>query len=261
MEHPIVHRRRQSSSINTPDDERAVIASEGLDSTRRKVQRTIIADHGPNTVELWRVALQMLTHVRRVLPQSNPRAVTPVLREREPQAVSPHKRQSPGALPRTPSPYDQQQPTETYASKLVVDTADLVGPPLARGAMRDPTKFRHPRARHENFSFHSNSSSPQSTINGNARKAVQKEAKQMTKRPAEHKRPEVIGGLSPSAWVEVFRRKCDPEGVLTQRQVDDIVSWARDKRTLVTEGESVGKPESIQIWRVLEGMSCLTYGD
>lgn len=42
-------------------------------------------------------------------------------------------------------------------------------------------------------------------------------------------------------------------------QQSNVLRWAVDRRTLARELESLGKPESAQIWKVLDGMGCLAY--
>lgn len=72
---------------------------------------------------------------------------------------------------------------------------------------------------------------------------------------------EKIGGLPVIAWTNIIRQICDPDHVLNDKHVNGIMTWGRDKRTLAMEVEVLGKPESVQIWRVLEGMRCLSYDD
>lgn len=234
----------------------------GLESTRRKLQRTILEENGPQVVDLWRTSLKLLTHVRRLLPQHEASTdTTPALTHQHLESDSPEPARDPP--PRTPTPKQQQQiyastpkqPQQTYASRLVIGSAEKLGAAVS-SPLVSPQIFHHPRRRHENVSFHSNSSSPQSVINGNARAMVLKAAKHM--RASDE---EVTGGMPVSVWIRTLRALCDPEHVLSQRQVDGIVSWARNRRTLATEADGVGKSESVQIWRVLEGMGCLSYED
>lgn len=70
---------------------------------------------------------------------------------------------------------------------------------------------------------------------------------------------EVIHGMPASAWMKILRRHCDPMGVLSDLHLKGIYAWGRDKGTLAAEAEQLGKPQSVQIWRVLEGMRCLSY--
>ncbi len=46
---------------------------------------------------------------------------------------------------------------------------------------------------------------------------------------------------------------------MTRNQQCNVLRWATDRRTLGKELESLGKPESAQIWKVLDGMGCLAY--
>ena len=74
-------------------------------------------------------------------------------------------------------------------------------------------------------------------------------------------REDIIAGLPLAAWVEILRMVCDPTDVLASKQVDGTLNWARDRTTLAIEAEGVGKSRSVQIWRALEGMGCLSYED
>lgn len=256
------HRRRVST--NSDDSEMATPphlqgAADGLDSLRRKLQRTHLEEYGINSIELWKRALHMLVHIRRGMPMSDVASTSPLLSQHPSEPASPD--QSAIQLPRTPSPNDHVSPTHgTYASKLVVDTADVAGPIVSIvGASLTPVKprvFRHPRARHENFSFHSDSSSPSSKTNGGARAKVVEAAIHMTNQDDEK-----IAGLPLRAWIEILRELYDPDEMLSEKQVEFIIRYGRDRGTLAAESEWLGEPESVQVWRVLEAMRCLSYDD
>lgn len=253
---PSPPRRRFSSTFDYHADDRGIALIEEMESTRRKIQRTIIDNNGPLIVELWRTSLKMLTFVRRVLPPWEAVPSTPALSDRSSLATSPESHRDKAM--RTPSPTEHRR--QSYASKLVVDTAEMVGPAISiiRASDRPltPQIFRRPRPRHENFSVHSDSSSPQSTVNGKARAGVLKAAIDMTTASDEQ-----IGPLPLRAWAIILRSLCDPNDVLTDGQVEAIISWGRDRRTLAMEADTLGKPESVQIWKVIDGMRCLSYED
>lgn len=249
MEYSIFHRRRSSFGIAEEDQSLAIVG--GLESTRRKLQRTILEETGPQIVDLWRTSLKLLTYIRKLLPHREaPLDTTPALSDQRSVSDSPELVRD--SLPRTPTPKQEQQ---TYASKLVIQNAEKFGTGVS-SPPGTPQVFRHPRRRHENVSFHSDSSSPQSTMNGHARAAIVKAAMHMTQADVE-----ITGRIPVTAWIRILRLLCDPDGVLCQRQVDGITSWARNRRTLAIEADGLGKSDSVQIWRVLEGMGCLSYDD
>lgn len=73
--------------------------------------------------------------------------------------------------------------------------------------------------------------------------------------------PEMIGRLPINALVTILTMLCDPHGALSERQVKNVIHWGRDRETLATEAEVLGKPGSVQMWRVLDGMGCLSYDE
>lgn len=66
-------------------------------------------------------------------------------------------------------------------------------------------------------------------------------------------------GLSEALWRPIIALASGAVGVLSSKQQESIVQWARDRGTLGREREAVGKSQSEQIWRVLEAMGCLAY--
>jgi len=51
----------------------------------------------------------------------------------------------------------------------------------------------------------------------------------------------------------------DPLASLSDSQIERIVEFAKDRATLASEAEALGKPDSVQIWKVLDGMGSLAY--
>lgn len=60
-------------------------------------------------------------------------------------------------------------------------------------------------------------------------------------------------------WKRIFRDAIDPRRVLSDEQVDSVMAYARDRRTLAAEREIRHKDVSVQKWHVLEGTDCLSY--
>lgn len=60
--------------------------------------------------------------------------------------------------------------------------------------------------------------------------------------------------------MRVIAHVVDPNGALSERQMQRIVEYGRDRQTLVSESAGVGKPMAHQMWKVLEALGCLMYG-
>lgn len=69
----------------------------------------------------------------------------------------------------------------------------------------------------------------------------------------------MIGPLPMRVWLRVFKFLADPHGVLCQDNVDSIVAYGSDRRTIAYERKLLGKSDSVQVWKVLERIGCLSY--
>ena len=69
----------------------------------------------------------------------------------------------------------------------------------------------------------------------------------------------LVGSLSEEVWRHILALAAGAVGVVSEAQQISILRWAKDRVTLQRERENLGKPESAQIWKVLEGMGCLAY--
>ncbi|KAI9843436.1 MAG: hypothetical protein M1830_007700, partial [Pleopsidium flavum] len=66
-------------------------------------------------------------------------------------------------------------------------------------------------------------------------------------------------GLPEALWQRIIALASGAIGVVNSGQQGSIIRWAKDRDTLSRERETLGKSESTQIWRVLDGMGCLAY--
>lgn len=66
-------------------------------------------------------------------------------------------------------------------------------------------------------------------------------------------------GLSEPLWRKIIAFASGAVGVVSSEQQESIITWAKDRDTLSRERGILGKTESEQILRVLEGMGCLSY--
>lgn len=142
----------------------------------------------------------------------------------------------------------------TYASRVVMNPNERNDAILAiTDASNTPVKpaiFRS-RKRRDSFSVGSDVSfdSPNKTL--------------VLETPIElqPKTSKIIGGLPEQAWQIILGMLVDEEGVLNQRQKQAILRYGRDRRTLHEEAASRGKADSVQTWKVLEAMGCLSYDE
>ena len=68
-------------------------------------------------------------------------------------------------------------------------------------------------------------------------------------------------GLPESVWTWILTYAADAEGLLSARQRKAVVLWAMDRQSLNEEMGALGKSDSQQVWRVLNGMGCLAYDE
>lgn len=66
-------------------------------------------------------------------------------------------------------------------------------------------------------------------------------------------------GLSEALWRKIIALASGAVGIVSNEQQESIITWAKNRDTLSRERGMLGKTESEQIWRVLEGMGCLSY--
>lgn len=216
--------------------------AEELESLRRKIQRSIIEELGPVNIQMWRAALKLLALVRRTMI-----TIRPVI------IVSPPKADE--SLDRRPKASYQSIKYSTYASKLILPTVQKAAPASAVNGVSATASTPHVmgcptrRGHRSSGSCSSDSMSQRATIH---------EAGRFREAPGEA-RPELIGPLPARAWEMLLGTLADPRRVLSEHQRKQVFIWGRDRRTLATEAEGLGKPTSVQIWRVLEGMGCLAY--
>ena len=73
--------------------------------------------------------------------------------------------------------------------------------------------------------------------------------------------PRLPGDLPEALWKKIIGMAVDPDGLLSSKQISNLVDWAKTPDTLEKERELSGKLKSLQIWRILEGTECLAYDD
>ena len=78
-------------------------------------------------------------------------------------------------------------------------------------------------------------------------------------KPQHPYRTQLPCGFSEDAWRRIAAYYTDAHGVLSEGQQLSMLRWAMDRETLAQEKESLGKPKSAQIWKVLDSTGCLAY--
>ncbi|KAI9741342.1 MAG: hypothetical protein M1834_003059 [Cirrosporium novae-zelandiae] len=223
-------RRRSNTSADpespsTPYHAYIQNVSGELDRLRIRVQGLTLKEFGPESVELWRCGLKMLRLARTILLEGQ--RVEP-----EPEPQAPVLRIGP--------------PKQTYASKLVASDATNKHPGepifgMVETSPRPRSPYTFTLAKGNNTS----SASPSPTTLHSTR-------------IKSDKRPLLLG-FPLELWCQILAHAADAIGTISKEQQIGIVEWARDRESLGREMESLGKLESAQIWRVLDGMGCLAY--
>lgn len=212
----------------------------------------MIQGQGATTAAIWRTALRLLKYARQIM-----------LDDTTDEQESLHATSaSPTQSIRGAAAYDDHvssQQHSTYASRVVMNPASQSDSILSITSTSDspvkPAIFR-PRKRRDSFSVGSDHSiledSPSKTLSLDA---------PIEMRPNTPKQVKMIGPLPDTAWEIILGMLVDEEGVLSKRQRQAVLDYGRDRRTLQAEAESRGKADSVQTWKVLEAMSCLSYDE
>ncbi|KAL8682355.1 MAG: hypothetical protein Q9224_006788, partial [Gallowayella concinna] len=72
-------------------------------------------------------------------------------------------------------------------------------------------------------------------------------------------RSDLPHGLPEHTWACIIGQHLSADRYMSRNQQRNVLRWAVDRKALGKEMESLGKPESAQIWKVLEGMGCLAF--
>lgn len=62
-----------------------------------------------------------------------------------------------------------------------------------------------------------------------------------------------------SLWHRVLALAAGAEGLINPDQQSSALRYAQDRSTLEKERAVLAKPDSVQIWMVLDSMNCLAY--
>lgn len=223
---------------NSPSDS---TNSSELNRARSRIQGDSLRDLGPRSNDLWCVSLKMLAVARTILLETKKTQLSHFW-------IDSRSADTPTPIGLLSSSNSARTPTGRVPSLSI---------PLAPGNPNHLMFPKLPQRRKESIV------SPSLTMTPVAPPAVEK-SHELPVRPKPPKespsyRTQLLGGLSESTWARIVSLACGGVGIVSKDQRVTVVRWARDRGSLEREMEALGKAESAQIWRVLEGMGCLAY--
>lgn len=251
------HRRisNSSSAAESDQDFQGFIERtlSSLETARHRIQGDVLRDHGPSSNDLWSRALRILDLGRTLSrtisdlgndiqhgdpdPQSNDKPTT-----------SDHAAFLPLRTPlQTKWKACQGAPMLRLGRKWINDKEEIVQIPLSpatapssemetRGsdAGREPLPLGDSEGKHE-------------------RKM----------KPRDHFQQPYLSdlclGFTEDVWRRIIADATDVGDLMSETQQLSAVRYALNRETLAREAESLGKPQSAQCWKVLNGMGVLDY--
>ncbi|KAL9589267.1 MAG: hypothetical protein Q9203_001949 [Teloschistes exilis] len=231
--------RRPSGTKGEMDDLTDTEANQiELDRARSRIQGDTLKDVGVQSNDLWRKALRMLVVCRNL---------------RTSQGDHTQAQPTPEAKPDPPlTTPDLNYSTLPKPSKPFVGYLDPLAPPFAAKGTTQPST---PKSKKPLPKLKTATPSPFARATTSPTSVSPKTAIFNTK----PYRSDLAKGLSEEIWARIVGDCLEADRFMSERQQQAVLRWAVDRSTLAREMESLGKPESVQIWKVLEGMSCLAY--
>ena len=248
--------RRRSGTVGTGhdhEDSEKSVAYE-LERLRHRIQGNILRDVGASSNDLWRMSLKMLCASRALCPRTmdelqtamNGTAHSEPNVEEAPEVTIASTDSSLFATPiATPVPKTRplahRNPNQPLTLRLGQEwrNGKLVLTPIA------------PSPRSPVFPTVPTSPTPPPPS------PPPPESPMIAKVPYRTKLP---CGFPTDTWRRILAYAIDAHRTMSIEQQVAMISWATDRRTLFQEIESLGKPRSAQIWKVLEATGCLAYG-
>ena len=234
--------RRRSGTKGENDeltDVEAVIAE--LDRARSRIQGNVLKDVGAQSNDLWRTALRMLRSCRMLCP---------IGREEYPQAPRTSEASNTSIQPIQEFDF----PTLSKATqKPFVGYLDPFAPPLAA---KNPNMPITPKAARKQQPPKLKTTAPNSLSLTTSPTTTSPVA---FASPLKSYKSDLPHGLPEEAWARIMCLQLGADRFMSWNQQRNVLRWAVDRKTLARELESLGKPESAQIWKVLDGMGCLAY--
>lgn len=209
-------------------------------------------------MELWGTSLKLLSYARILVDDD----MSQRSRNRAPFTDTPPRRNRSSSGSHL-TPFSTPQPT--YAPKLVLNTnlnkefPALPSHASSRGPFTPQVVFKPASAHRKSPSSDHNSLGWSIKTDYSSRSSAQTSSVDVTPYMSKPDPPRFVGRLPENVWVQIFTCLTDARGLLTEEQRGRIVAIAKDRATLAIEAEAMGKPDSVQIWRVLDAMGSLAY--
>ncbi|KAL8888723.1 MAG: hypothetical protein Q9215_003907 [Flavoplaca cf. flavocitrina] len=220
-----------------------------LDRARSRIQGNILKDVGVRSNDLWRAALEMLSMGRILCPLKPPpedevqiAKAEEVLCNPSPPIQDPAQAASDSAFPALPK----------ARTKPFIGYLD----PWAPLAPKSPNIPITPQSKKHILKIKTTTPSPLPTTTTTSPTAVSPKTGALSVQPY---RSDLPHGLPQKAWARIMGGYLAADRFMSRDQQRNVLRWAVDRKTLAKEMDSLGKPESAQIWKVLEGMGCLAY--
>ncbi|KAL8734657.1 MAG: hypothetical protein Q9166_001313 [cf. Caloplaca sp. 2 TL-2023] len=212
-----------------------------LDRARSRIQGNTLKETGVQSNDLWRIALNMLNTCRMFCPPRIEEADVSKPEEETLRPLQPVKNPEFPTLPKA-------------RSKPFVGYLDPWAPALAA---KSPNLPITPQGKKQPLKIKTTTPSPHSIATTPPTAVSPKTGTLQTKLY----RSNLPHGLHEEMWACILGQCLGADRYMSRRQQCSVLRWATDRRTLAKEMESLGKPESAQIWKVLEGTGCLAYED
>ncbi|KAI4288400.1 MAG: hypothetical protein L6R35_002341 [Caloplaca aegaea] len=247
--------RRRSTTNGEQDeltDTEAVHAE--LDRARSRIQGNVLRDDGVQSNDLWRTALLMLNLCRMLCSLRKDEEPQPQL-----QSASSSARPSSNLIPTQPHQNNPHFPALPRVNpKSFVGYLDPFAPSSKSPHTTTPTTPCPPpkSKKYHPLKLKTATPSPLSS----ATSPISLSPAGPHSQPTPPYRSDLPRGLPEEAWARIMGLLLGADRFMTRRQQSDVLRWAVDRKTLVKELGSLGKPGSAQMWRVLDGMGCLAYG-
>lgn len=251
-------RRRSGTTVPAPDHEGSemrTITSE-LERARHRIQGNALRDAGPSSNKLWQTSLELLCVAR---------ALCPCAEEEEPPAATSREdahRRHPGS---------EDTIASTYPSLTSTSTPAIVPKPTPL-AYRNPNQPLTLRLGQEwrdgKLVLTPILPSPKTPVAPAAAVAPPTPPPSSPTAPTAPTAPDepkvpyrthLPYGLPSDLWRRILALAIDANGIMSAAQQEAMVSWALNRASLAQEIESLGKPRSAQIWKVLHTTGCLAY--